>query len=71
MQNKLLIHNSIALFNDINESLEGSKHYTKKETKENRDNFVSAILHNDKNYLKEYYHLLNDDQIVNVESLLR
>lgn len=71
MQNKLLTTQAIALFNEIDSSLEGNRYYTKAETKENRSNFVSAIIHKDADYLKEYYPLLELKQIEQIESLIK
>jgi hypothetical protein len=58
------------LFQEIDTILEGNKHYTVEEIKDNEINFVSAIESKDTEYLQEYYPMLEQEQIAKIESML-
>jgi hypothetical protein len=61
---------SAKLFHEIDTFLEGSKHYTVEEIKENESNFIQAIESKDIEYLQEYYPLLQEEHINKIERML-
>lgn len=52
------------LFNEINITLDGNRYYSKSEIKNNKNLFISAIIHKDYEYISRFKELLENDIVL-------